>query len=106
MLLVASLVDDANCVAYFIDDFELGPVVGEILGREVDLLDTVLPVSEDFGGLGLGGVMMWVDREGVVLVVEGLLQFLEAAGGYSCEGFDEDGDSEVVLKCFAVGGHI
>lgn len=31
---------------------------------------------------------MWVDGKGVVLVVEGLLQFLEAAGGDGGEGFD------------------
>ena len=98
MLLVASLINNANSVAYFVYYLELGPVVGEVLRREVNLLDALLPVFEDLGLLGgLGEVIVFVDGKGVVFVVEGLFQFLVALGGDGGEGFDEDGYSEVVL---------
>ena len=71
MFLLPRFVDDSNCKSDFIDDFELSPVIVEVLSSEVELLSAALSIIQNLciEVLFLSGIAL-VDGEFVVLVTD------------------------------------
>lgn len=90
-------IDHSDRESDLVDDFELRPVVGEILEGEVELLSATLAQDEHLcvGILLVAGVS-FVDREFEVFVGE-FEYFLVGVFGDGSDVFDEDGDAEVVF---------
>ena len=105
LLLLAQVVDHSDCESDLVNDFELRPIIREILSGEVKFLSAVLTQDE---WLCVGVVLL-----ARVAVVDGQLEVLIAKlgdlllrqFGQRGDTFDENGDPEVVLQTFAVCRH-